>query len=278
MAFVPPAESADVVPQALALRLGRLWCNPCMDALIPGWRDCIAPYLPSIASSCAEAGRLAKEAEKALQHAQTLTEDSRAVLDGSKPLTAWLPHVPAAVSAIAFGPHKDLVKLVLLVLASAAGSADSACGANIDSSVGQAHHALHISEDRPAAETAQLDLNDSVSKGASILLTLLQHNVQSVQSRVWAAVQELLHQGSEGSSHASGLLRLLRSQLVMRHIVVDCVARDEHHDGVVVDALQCMLASNDNDTVKGTMPNYIMISSNTHHKFTTFPVSWHNCL
>jgi hypothetical protein len=180
-----------------------------------------------------------------LQHAQALTEKSQAVLDGSMPLTAWLPHVPAAVAAIAFGPHRDLVKLVLLVISSAAASA--VCGRAPDD-----HGTLHTLDRSPDDETAQPSLHDQIYQGASIVLKLLQHPVQSVQSKAWAAIGELLEGGAQESSHVLGLLRLLSSQPVMRHIVVDCLARDEEHEGVVVEALQRMLASGDGSTLQGT--------------------------
>lgn len=74
LAFLPVDACAAAVPEALALRLGRLCCNPALDVLLPGWRNVVRPYLPVLAPACAQAAELAAEASHALQRASALTD------------------------------------------------------------------------------------------------------------------------------------------------------------------------------------------------------------
>ena len=83
LAFLPPGDCVDAVPSALALRLGRLCCNPTLDVLIPGWRDAVRPLLPALAPACVEAARLAEETADALQRAAALTDAAQ---------VRWMPH------------------------------------------------------------------------------------------------------------------------------------------------------------------------------------------
>jgi hypothetical protein len=144
------------------------------------------------------------------------------VLQGELALAEWLQHVPAALSAIAFGPHKGLLQLVLRVLASAG----------------------RVST---GGET-------EASDAAACLLVLLQHPVTAVADQAWASVRKILEgSASDGvGSSASGLLRLLSTEAVMRHVIVQCMARGcEGRVADVGDVLQHMLASKDPLVVEG---------------------------
>ena len=219
LAFLPPDRCALAIPRPLALRLGRLACHPTLDVLLPGWRDCLRPYLPDFAPTCVDAARLAAETAVALEHADALTAAAQSVLRSEQPLREWLQHVPAALSAIAFGPHQGLLLLVLRVLASAADDA-------------------------------------VVEEASACLLVLLRHPVNTVVEKTWLALCKLLAAGDESAEGSEatrrGLLRLLSRRTVLRHVVVHCMVQGEDERvRQVAEVLKAMLASDDASVATG---------------------------
>ena len=133
-------------------------------------------------------------------------------------MPSWLADVPAALTAIAFGPHKDLIELVLRVLASA------------------------------HADIADSGLSSCSDEAASCLLVLLQHPVSAVPEHTRAALRKLLGAPApaDGEATTVGLLRLLSQQPVMRHLVV--LSADKGTQGsceLVAEVMGHMLASRD---------------------------------
>jgi hypothetical protein len=142
----------------------------------------------------------------------------QAVLQGDMALNDWLTDVPASLTAVAFGPHKGLIQLVLQVLASAPHDADT--------------------------DT----LSPMAVEAASCLLVLLQHPVPAVPEHTWAALRKLLDlpAAADGRVGSAGLLRLLSHAPVMRHLLVHCAVQGAPElREAVADVLRRMLASRD---------------------------------
>ena len=167
------------------------------------------PYLSEVAPTFLAALDLASDTSVALQHAEALAASAHAVLNNQSSVHEWLQHVPASLSAIAFGPHKDLIRLVLRVLAHAAG-------------------------------------NDAAnSEAVSCMLVLLQHPVPAVPQNTWAALQRLLCHDDAGEDVASleGLQRLLSNEAVMRHVAMHGIAsRSAETAAAAADILAALLS------------------------------------
>lgn len=235
--MLPPQECSGVVPLSLGLRIGRLCCDRTVDLLLPGWRARMRPYLPTLAPAHLSVLELAEATGLALQHAAELERDAQGVLDGVESVASWLRRVPTALSAIAFGPHKGLIRLVLRVLAAApaleAGSMAGEGG----------------SELQPAAVGEEEALD-----ATGCLLVLLQHPVDAVVAQTWQCLQRLVRDEDSGSpsSAACGLLRLLCLRAVMRHLVVLCATcEDSERLQMVADVLGAALSSSDFEVVTG---------------------------
>jgi hypothetical protein len=185
---------------------------------------------------------LAGQTAEALRHAADLTADAQAVLEGKQSVDVWLQHVPTAVSAIAFGPHKDLLRLVLRVLASApAMSASNACGG------------VTLAQTREAVEAEQ----HAAAEAAGCLLALMQHPVAALAAQTWASVRRLL-EGSDadgGAGTASHLLRLLSDAQVMRHVVVHCMAAEAADRAQDVDTVLSHLLACQDVVVASSTPS-----------------------
>ena len=142
----------------------------------------------------------------------------RRCFQGDMSLQEWLRDVPAALSAIAFGPHKDLIKLVLRVLASAPPAADAS------------------------------GPSDVADEAAACLCVLLQHPVPAVPAQTWGALRKLLTVSAAPDTDGTvdGLLRLLSHAPLMRHMIVICAANDseERHEDIA-NILSHVLAARD---------------------------------
>lgn len=182
-----PVENASVaVSLELGLRLGQLWCNPCMDLLIPGWRACLRPYLGQLAPVSERAAFLAALATESMDHADALLHAVAGARTSETPSSQWLQSVPRALLAIAFGSHKDMLPAVVEAIAFA--------------------HRSKLRE--------QTGCIEEVPPSVTALLAALQHPISSICVSAWSTVCEHLQGSDRGLQTA--LLELVAHPKTLR--------------------------------------------------------------
>lgn len=178
--YVPIEHVQVVVPTELGTRLGQLWCNPCMDLIIPGWRASLQPYLTLLAPMSEQASSLAVVALNAMEQADGLLQAAARARSGETPPQEWLQSVPAALLAIAFGSHTDMLQAVV--------------------------EAVAVTHRSYAACEHQGD-GQQVPATVGALLAALQHPIRSICMSSWITVCEHLQGADCGLQTA--LLELL---------------------------------------------------------------------
>eukprot|EP00892_Ulva_mutabilis_P007023 jgi/Ulvmu1/4693/UM002_0424.1 len=177
---VPIEHAQSVVPAELGMQIGRLWCNPCMDLLIPGWRMRLQPYLACLAPLCERANSLAIVAANSMACADVLLKGALSARKGETPSPDWLQLVPAALLAIAFGSHTDMLPAVVEAIAMT--------------------HRSRVAQQQPGE-------GDEIPASVRALIAALQHPLSSIAMSAWSTVCEHLQGPDRGLQTA--LLELL---------------------------------------------------------------------
>lgn len=205
-----PVEHIDqVVPHALGLRLGQLWCNPCMDLLIPGWRSALRPCLSRLAPACERAAALAELAADSMDQADALMDAAGSIRSGQPRSCEWLSNVPRALLALSFGSHTGMLKLLVEAIAIT-------------------HH--------PTNFQIQSGSEEGVPPSVEALIAALQHPIVSVSLSAWSTICEHLQGADRGLQTA--ILDLMTHPEALRsmfcHIAQDTAGQIKPAAGFII--------------------------------------------
>lgn len=221
-----------MVPLELGERLGQLWCNPCMDILIPGWRSCLRPYLGQLAPASERAASLASLATDSIDQADALLHAAACGRSGEVPPPQWLQSVPQALLAIAFGSHKDMLQAVVEAIA-------------LTHRASREHQLKCCSEWVPPTVTA--------------LVAALHHPISGISVAAWSTVCQHLQGADRGLQ--SALLELMTHPKALtatfRLIVEDDIGHIKPAAAFVISKI---LTDGTANTKQGTPMTYISLT------------------